>query len=47
MQLSVRGDVCSRAGRLIKLPHSAEEQHAHAKEDGGEFEDGVAAVRRI
>ena len=32
-------------GRLIKLPHSVEEWRARAKEDGGGYEDGVAAVR--
>ena len=28
------------------MPHSAEERRDRAKEDGGRFEDGVAAVRR-
>jgi hypothetical protein len=39
--MSVRG-----LGRLIKLPHSAEERRARTEEDCGGFEDGVAAVRR-
>jgi hypothetical protein len=32
-------------GRLIKLPHSAEERRTRVKDDGGGFEDGVASVR--
>ena len=51
---STRSPICSVVliisvlmSLILSLGDKFEERRAHAKEDGGGFEDGVAAVRRI